>query len=385
MNGLALRGGLLVAVLALGVGCGEVTRLDTTFNPPLKKFEEQVQPALDAQGCGRGPDEEHGLPGCHTPKQGGLSLTHRPDEQQVVINYRNAVPFIDLAHPADSLLLLAPLNGPLPPGGDERTVQVDHPEYAGRFTSATDCCYCKILDWICAPDSTDEACEACRDVLPCDDCKPAVECRPGGAPEEAAEGAALFQRVADAVTSHCGGCHSGSVPPTLATPEDLAALVTATSGSGEPYLTPCEAGGVFLRYVDGNNNDPVHAAAGLDAAQRGDIHLWIEEKGAPTSASSCTPGGDGLDQDLQRFHRAADIITTSCAGCHPAMSPPDLGSEDAIAALAHDPDYVTPCSGEGKLLHYVDGKDGDSIHSILTDEQRQAIHDWIERSGAATP
>ena len=298
---LRIRSALLVASSLL-LACGEVRTLDTEFRPSLSRFIREVQPALDAQGCGRGPDEERDLAGCHTPKQGGLELAHKPGEEQVILNYRNVVPFIDLKEPSASSLLQSPLNGPLPAGAQDEpdggpaqeeaepeekadsgvaehgprrgstTHELDHPEYAGRFTSTLDCCYCTILVWICGDLQTEE-CQACREHVPCDTCQPAIQCVAGGS--GSAGDAATFAEVTDILSRYCGGCHAG-LPPRLKTEEDLRALAAGEGG----FLDPCQSGGLLLRYVDGNNNDRMHSGL-MDAGERGQVHLWVEELGAP--------------------------------------------------------------------------------------------------------
>jgi len=276
---LIILGGLLVPA----AGCGEVTTLDTSFTPSLGRFVGRVQPVLDAQTCGRKADEAKGLAGCHDPEQGGLELRHRPDEEQMILNYRAAVSFVDLHDPSRSPFLLAPLNGPLPPdgarGGSPGTLVVDHPDYAGRFTSTDDCCYCTILLWICGDDAENPGCAACQPRDGCGDCQPVTECQPGGAPQRRDEDAAVFQRVVDALVAGCGGCHaSPDRPPPPGLKDE--AQVRAMVDSGK-YLTPCAAGGKLLRYVDGNNNDRLHSNL-LDAEQRDNLHVWVEELGAPT-------------------------------------------------------------------------------------------------------
>ncbi len=268
--------------LALALGCGEVRTLDTEFTPSLTTFVREVQPALDAQGCGRGPDEEHGIAGCHTPEQGGLRLVHKPDSEAVLLNYRNSVPFVNLDDPAASPLLLAPLNGPLPPeerDGEslDRSQRVDHPDYAGRFASVDGCCYCRILAWICQDDPRPE-CVACRDRLPCNDCQAVTQCQPGGS--GTVEEQEAFEAVVGTLNSKCGSCHGFAAPP-LAARADILALV-GPDGTGSAYLTPCQGGGSFLGYVDGNNNDPMHSSA-LNADERGALHVWVEELGAPVA------------------------------------------------------------------------------------------------------
>jgi len=294
------------ALLVLAcVGCGQMDSMSSEFRPSLERFRTEVQPALDAQGCGRGPDEERGIAGCHTPRQGGLQLKHQPGEQEVILNYRDVMPFVDLASPAESLLLRAPLLGPLhnppPPSADARVAadagagagpadagvapegvhRVDHPDYAGRFTTEGDCCYCKVLLWICEDRDTAE-CEACRRVVPCDDCRPAISCVPGGSPERPGDNQAAFAEVSEVLQARCGGCHPALAPPALASDDDVRALA-GVDGAGSEYLTPCESGGGLLRYVDGNNNDAYHGTA-LGDDERGRVHLWVEELGAPAPA-----------------------------------------------------------------------------------------------------
>lgn len=365
-------------LLATGSGCGEVRTLETRFTPSLQAFTEQVQPVLDAQTCGRGPDEARGVAGCHTPKQGGLQLFHKPrSEDQVVANYRAAVAFIDLHDPTRSELLLAPLNGPLPPGaGDEGKgggmLQVDHPDYAGRFTSTDDCCYCTILLWICGDTEGNPGCDACRAREGCTDCQPLIECVAGGAPEKGAENAEVFRQVVDAVIAGCGGCHSGAVPPTLNTAAAIQELARDPD-----HVKPCEAKGKFLTYLDGNNNDPFHANT-VDAEQRGRAHVWVEELGAPT----CLAGGAGTPDEAAAFEEVAGFLVSSCNGCHGI--PPALKTVEDVRALAGNAAYVTPCQEGGKLLLYADGVDA-THHGLLSDEQKAELHAWIEELGAAAP
>lgn len=280
----------------LGLACGQVDSFDSEFHPSLQRFREEVQPAFDAQGCGRGPDEERGIAGCHTPRQGGLRLVHQPGADEVILNYRDVMPLVNLSDPAASLLLKAPLLGPLhnpPPPGDaggatppadpadagvpeETAGRVDHPDYAGRFTTEQDCCYCKVLLWICEGRDTPE-CVACRRVVPCDDCRPAIQCVAGGAPERPGDNQAAFKEVTEILLARCGGCHPALAPPALASADDIRAL------GASDYLTPCESGGGLLRYADGNNNDPYHGTA-LGDDERGRLHVWVEELGAPSPA-----------------------------------------------------------------------------------------------------
>ncbi|MDY0059299.1 MAG: hypothetical protein RBU45_05775 [Myxococcota bacterium] len=435
---------LLLLLLGLGlVACGEVKTLDNEFKPSLSLFSERVQPVLDAQTCGRGPDEERGTAGCHTPEQGGLRLFHRPTPEQVVLNYREAVALIRVDDPAASPLLLAPLNGPLPKGAAAPTTPdagsgpedlgvadlgatdlgagdagaeivdaagpgdagvadggsgagdaggggeprgagvVDHPEYAGRFTSPDDCCYCAILLWICSArpeNATLEACQRCQALQGCDTCQPVVECTAGGAPEQSTQNATVFTEVTDILVSRCGSCHG--LPPALQKADDVRAVV---AGTAKPYLTPCAGGGLFLRYVDGNANDGLHSGA-LDAEQRGKLHVWIEELGAPTN-SLCVAGGTGAAEEATLFQEVVTLLTTHCGGCHGVA--PLLAKEEDIRALlpAGDPAYLTPCAPGSLLMKYVEGNEGDPLHAnALTDEAgRATIRRWIEQAGAPMP
>jgi mono/diheme cytochrome c family protein len=251
---------------------------------------------------------------------------------------------------------------------------VDHPDYAGRFTTSDDCCYCSILLWICSGGpGTDPACAACEKYKGCDSCKPIIECAVGGAPEKAADNAAAFAEVTEIIAKGCGMCHGR--PPALNTAEDMRTLVT-----GGEYLEPCATGGKLLRYIDGNNNDGLHGT--LDAAQRGKIHVWVEELGAPTN-SACVPGGTGDPSEAELFAQVVTALTGSCAGCHGVA--PKLATEADVRALTAP--VLVGCDATSTLLTFVDGNNGDSTHNIspLLEEQRALVHRWVEQAGAAMP
>ncbi len=266
------------------IACGEVERFEQPIRPSLEVFQAQVQPVLERQGCSRS--------ACHgtAPEGvGGLFLL-TPEEESlddpaVLANFQAAAALVDLSDPADSLLIRAPFLGL---GGE-----VDHPEYVGRFTTTTDCCYCKVLLWICE-DGDSEACQGCRDAgAPQCACEAAPHCSVSAeGVVTPAEGATLTWAKAvgpllqQPIACGAAGCHGGNAP----TCPDLADVdqVVRTDNPCDPddeaaWMTPCEpGGGAFVQYAlgVGAGADATHAGL-LSEAAAASVLQWVTELGAP--------------------------------------------------------------------------------------------------------
>ncbi len=362
----------LVAAAALAApGCGKVEKLEQPIRPSLEVFASQAQPVFERQGCSR--TQCHGK----VPEGvGGLKLAQTDnvlaEDPDVLANYVAATAFIDLGEPDGSVLVRAPFLGT---GGE-----VDHPEYYGRFSTATDCCYCSVLLWICEDGDSDE-CQACRKTdAPNCDCTQALYCEldEAGAVTPA-EGATLtwpntigplLQQETTCAAAGCHGLDPASVCPNMFDVGQVVREDNPCDGEDdEAWMTRCQpGGGTFVQYAIGlgRGADEIHPGK-LNTASADTVVQWVSDLGAPGEPAVVGPGPDpdpdpdpdpgpvyvcdpaspAADPDVPFDKVRTWLEGGGCSNCHGGAQPQvDLFSRDVLLAEG----VVVPCDATSSLI-----------------------------------